>query len=232
MQKLRVAILQHSDQTPPGTCLDWLESQGHLAHVHHLHRGEDLPDLVKTDFIIILGGPMNVDDETIHPWLRAEKEILKSAIAKGLPCLGLCLGGQLLAQALGGSVSPNKHWEIGWKTIEFSNQKPPLQVFQFHQDQFSLPPGAERLATNEITLNQAFSFSDHVIGTQFHPESTAEWVRYCATDKVRPASGPYVDSTEAMISGLTHLPAMTAWFFELLTRLEDRAYKNLRKSLS
>ena len=224
-RSLSVAILQHSDRTPPGTCLDWLSGRSHDVTVHLLHRGDPLPDLEKTDWIIILGGPMNVDDVTEYPWLAQEKNLLKAAIEKQKICLGLCLGGQLLAQTLGGQVTPNKHWEVGWKNIDVQGRASPLRIFQFHQDQFSLPPGAERMATNQITLNQAFRYRDHVVGVQFHPEASDEWVRYCALDKARPEVGPFVDTTQEMIDGLRYRPAMTDWFFELLSELETRAYK-------
>jgi GMP synthase-like glutamine amidotransferase len=230
--KLNVAILQHSDQTPPGSCGEWIEMKGHQAKVYLLHRGDALPDLAATDLLIILGGPMNVDDLKAHPWLAAEKSLIKNAVADGKTCLGLCLGAQFLAQALGGKVEPNKHWEVGWKSVQIVGRDQPLKVFQLHQDHFGLPPGAERLATNEITENQAFRYGDHVVGTQFHPESSEDWVQGYALEKARKLKGPYVAPPETISEGLSHLPEMKAWFFELLTQLEDRTYKNLRKSLS
>ncbi len=221
MPQLNVAIFQHSEKTPAGTTLDWLKRCGHAVSITKLFAGEEPPDLAKIDWLIILGGPMNVDDVDIHPWLTREKAYIARAVNENKLCLGLCLGGQLLSQTLGGRVAKNKHWEIGWKKIDFEGRE--ITAFQFHQDCFTLPPGAQRLATNEITENQAFAYGRHVIGIQFHPESTDEWVRQLSQDPAHPGSGPYVDSGDEMIEGLHHLPKLTSWYHELLEKMEARA---------
>ena len=218
---MRIKIIRHTKGTPPGTILDWLATKGLKADVVNLHLGDRLPAVDDFDWVISLGGGMNVDEEEKHPFLREEKKLLKEAIVRGKTCLGLCLGGQMLSQVLGGKVVQHVHKEVGWHEVEVAGEKPVI-VFQWHQDTFSLPPGATRFATNSITENQGFRYGDHVVGVQFHPEASDWFVRDCANDKEWP-TGPYVQSKEEMLAGLeTHLPALTKWFFTLLDQLHAR----------
>jgi len=204
--------------------LDWLKLKNHSYSTVRLFEGESLPSLSETDWLIILGGPMNVDEVDQHPWLGEEKEFLRHAIAEGKTCLGLCLGGQLLAQALGATVRKNESWEAGWHTVQIgSNQIGSdfrLTVFQWHQDTFALPEGATRVATNRNCENQAFAYGDHVVGLQFHPEATEDWVRECLEDKEQP-SGPHAQKPEQMLENIIFIHPMRKWFFELLDRMES-----------
>jgi GMP synthase-like glutamine amidotransferase len=222
--KLNITVLQHSDNTPPGTLTAWLESRGHHVDIRLMHANSSLPNLRDTDWVIVLGGAMNVDDTIEFPWLIAEKAFLKSAVDEGKPCLGLCLGGQLLAQTLGGEVRKNATWEAGWFPVKFVDGST-VTVFQWHQDTFSLPHGAERLATNEITANQAFKFGEHVIGIQFHPESTREWVESFYDEDPYP-TGPYVQQPKELTAGADqHLAKMQNWFYEQLAEMEKTALR-------
>lgn len=231
-RKLTITILQHSDGTPPGTVTDWLRQKGYGVDVRLLHKGDALPSIEQTDWVIILGGAMNVDDTVEFPWLKDEKRFLKEAVDAGKSCLGLCLGGQLLAQTLGGTVRKNEHWEAGWFRVALTGDgksKDDLTVFQFHQDAFTLPPGAERFATNAITANQAFKYGEHVVGIQFHPETTLEWVKSFADEDPYP-TGPYVQSLKELLAGAAvHLDPMRAWFFSLLNEMEKAALQRPTK---
>ncbi len=225
---MKITILQHSNGTPPGTVLDWIKERGHQADVRRLQdtpAGQSLlPSLSETEFLIILGGPMNVDDVDKHPWLNDEKKFLRQAIEGNKPCVGLCLGGQLLAQTLGATVRKHKHWEVGWHSVQLNGGKKDLTVFQWHQDTFGLPEGAMRIATNSITENQGFRFRDHVVGLQFHPEATPEWVKECTEEEDYP-QGPYVQDEATVMAGLDHLPQLRRWFFELLDEVEKNAQR-------
>ena len=216
----RIVILQHSKDTPPGSTLEWLETKGYRADIRRLYAGDELPNSSDFDWLIILGGPMNVDDLREHPWLSKEKALLKQAITEKKSCLGLCLGGQLLAQVLGARVAPHSHWEVGWHQVQVDSMKD-LYVYQWHQDAFDLPSGAIRIASNSITRNQGFAFEEHVIGLQFHPEATEDWVKECSLETPFP-EGPYVQGPGPMLEGLVHLPAMKTWYFRLLDRMETR----------
>lgn len=217
--KIRIVILQNSEGTPPGSVIDWLESRGYRPDLRRLYSGDQLPKVEDFDWVMSLGGSMNVDETETHPWLALEKEFLREAIKLGKTCLGLCLGGQLLAQVLGAKVAPNKHWEVGWFPVRLSDGSS-IRVFQFHQDQFGLPQGARRIATNEITENQGFLFTDRVVGLQFHPEATETWIEECADERPYP-SGPFVQSPDELRTGTAlHLAEMRSWFFKLLEDLE------------
>ncbi len=219
--KLRIAILQQSEGTPPGSVFEWLTVRQHDQVLCRFQRGESPPDLNTVDMIIILGGPMNVDDLDLYPWLATEKTWLKQAVDTGKVCLGLCLGGQLLAQIMGGRVRQHTHWEVGWHSVTFTDGQK-LTVFQWHQDTFDLPPGARLLASNSITAHQAFSIGDKVVGLQFHPEATETWVKECSQETPYP-SGSYVQSPDLLLEGTRNIPAMKIWFFNLLDQLAAKA---------
>lgn len=217
-QLLNVHILQHSPDTPPGTVLEWLEVRDHAFTVHKLYQGDTLPDLANTDWVIVLGGPMNADDIANYPWLKDEKKFLNLAVLSRKPCLGLCLGGQLLSQVLGGKVQKNSHWEAGWFPVSIEGHGE-LMVFQFHEDTFSIPDGAKIFATNSITSNQMFKFGEHVVGIQFHPETTSHWVDSFLHESPYP-TGPYVQQPQELIAGKHHIQPMRNWFFKLLDHME------------
>jgi len=114
MASLRVHVLQHAESTPPGSVLDWLKAKGHAATVVRLFNGDSLPSVEETDWLILLGGGMNVDQTQEFPFLLEEKKLIQAALEKKITCLGLCLGGQLLAQSLGATVKLHAEWEVGW----------------------------------------------------------------------------------------------------------------------
>lgn len=223
MPALRVHVLEHAESTPPGTVLDWLKSKGHAATIVRLWNGDSLPAIEETDWLILLGGPMNVDQVDEYPWLAEEKLLLKAAVEKKIACLGLCLGGQLLAQALGGEVKKNTEWEAGWHTVHFGATAAPdsrLMVFEWHEDTFTLPPGAVRVATNRTSENQGFAFGDRVVGLQFHPEATEDWIRSKIEEGTVMPVGSHVQTREQIVDGLIFLTPLKKWFFDLLGRLE------------
>lgn len=182
---MRTLILQHTPEEKPGTLELWLEQARFPYHVHHFYReGAEAPTMAAYDWLIVLGGPMNVDDEDKHPWLRAEKQFIGAWLKAEKPYLGICLGGQLLAQALGGSVTKNEQREIGFHAVERTGKDHPalrrwpqdFTVFQWHEDRFSLPEGCKSLLTSPACEHQAFAKDERTFGFQFHPESTAEWI--------------------------------------------------------
>jgi GMP synthase (glutamine-hydrolysing) len=220
MASLRVHVLQQTESTPPGSVMDWLKARGHAATVVRLFSGDSLPTIDETDWLIICGGEMNVDEVAKYPFLAEEKALIAQAIARKKTCLGLCLGGQLLAQSLGAAVTVNPDWEIGWHTVHFGQTGGErLMVFQWHRDTFALPEGAIRVATNRVTENQGFAFGDNIVGLQFHPEATEEWVTECANEPEFPP-GAHVQTKEQILEGMIFLTPLRKWFFDLLQRLE------------
>jgi GMP synthase (glutamine-hydrolysing) len=142
-----------------------------------------LPQTMTCDLLVVLGGPIGVYDASDYPFLTAEIESIKQRLAAQKPVLGICLGAQLMAAALGARVYPGKRGaEIGWFPLLPAEPSPDwfaplladgLRLFHWHGDTFDLPAGAHRWAATELYENQAFSFGNFALGLQFHPEVTA-----------------------------------------------------------
>jgi GMP synthase (glutamine-hydrolysing) len=143
-----------------------------------------LPQTESCDLLVVLGGPIGVYDQQDYPFLKDEIACIGERLFARKPTLGICLGAQLMAAALGARVYPGQHGaEIGWSPLQANpNANPPewfaplltsgLFVFHWHGDTFDLPPGAVHLAKTEIYANQAFAIGDYALGLQFHPEVT------------------------------------------------------------
>jgi len=177
---MNVHILQHVAFEGIGSIDTWLNQRNANISYTRFYESIDLPALSKIDLIIIMGGPMSVHDELEFPWLVEEKRFLREAIRAGIPMLGICLGAQLLASALGAEIYKNSQKEIGWfdiTNVQNSNvfQFPDaISVFHWHGETFTLPEGAVQLARSAACEQQAFQFNDNVIGLQFHLETTPE----------------------------------------------------------
>jgi GMP synthase (glutamine-hydrolysing) len=139
-------------------------------------------DPLEPDLLVILGGPIGAHDEDRFPFLRQELELLEARLAAPRPTLGICLGAQLLARALGATVQPGPV-ELGWKPLSLTaaGRSSPLrhlkpdntQVLHWHGDTFDLPAGTEHWAATDTCAHQAFAYGSHTLGLQFHPEVTA-----------------------------------------------------------
>jgi GMP synthase (glutamine-hydrolysing) len=176
--------LQHVPYEGPGLIAAEADRRGTPLSVCHLYRGDRLPapdDLEELDGLVVMGGPMGVGDTAAHPYLAGEIELLAAATAAGIPVLGVCLGAQLLAAALGANVYRGEQPEIGQGTVSLTAGgradsvlgaagQDELPVVHWHQDTFDLPPGAVRLAGSELYPNQAFRAGGHTYGLQFHVE--------------------------------------------------------------
>jgi GMP synthase-like glutamine amidotransferase len=178
-----ILIVAHDTPFPSGT-LRTLLLRRSLAHrTLRLHLGDPIPnDVRRFKAIISLGGAMRADDEQQFPFIHDEISLLRSAVVAGVPVLGISLGARILARALGGAVRRAPVAERGWSNIRltpagqrdtlFAGLSSPLQAFHWHEEAFSLPPGAELLATTDACRNQAFRFA-MAWGVQFHPEIDA-----------------------------------------------------------
>jgi GMP synthase (glutamine-hydrolysing) len=142
--------------------------------------GQALPDHDEVAGALVMGGPMNVDETDRHPALASEREWLAEAVAREMPVLGICLGAQLLARALGAEVRPGPRPELGFAPVEIGDPEDPVlgglapgaEVLHWHGDVFDLPEGAEPLAWSSLTEHQAFRFAN-AWGVLFHPEADA-----------------------------------------------------------
>ncbi len=178
---MRAHYLQHVPFEGLGSIESWLQNAGYEISCTRFFDAGTLPAVKDIDFLVAMGGPMSVNDETEHPWLVDEKEFVRNAIHAGKPVLGICLGAQLIASAMGAKVFPNRVKEIGWFPIEavryesnstFQFPKE-VEVFHWHGETFDLPDGAVHLAKSKGCINQAFQIRSNVIGLQFHLETTA-----------------------------------------------------------
>jgi GMP synthase (glutamine-hydrolysing) len=177
-----VLVCQHVAVEPLGTLDALLRARRvRIRYVNFARTPHARPQLDGYDALVVLGGPMNVDEQDRHPHLAVEAELLREAVARDLPVLGICLGAQLLAHALGAHVGRNPVKEHGWYPLALTDAgraDPVLaqwaghQVCQWHGDTFELPPGAELLATGDTCRHQAFRVG-RAYGVQFHPEVDA-----------------------------------------------------------
>lgn len=204
-----VHILQHVPFEGLGSIETWLRTAGCDITRTPFFETTDLPPSDEVDFLIIMGGPMSVNDEGEFPWLIDEKRFIRGCIERGKSVLGICLGAQLIANALGARVYRNPEKEIGWFPIQAlpSNEgeifrfPSPIKVFHWHGETFDLPAGAVHLARSEGCENQAFQIGRSVIGLQFHLETTPETAReiigHCRNELTPSA---YVQSEATMLS--------------------------------
>lgn len=187
-------VLQHSPTESLARLGGWLSGAGMLLDVRTPYDGSALPGLAGFAGVVVMGGSMGAYDDTDAPWLPATRDLLRDAVAAGVPVLGVCLGGQLLAGALGGKVRPGDEGpEIGPALVAkrdvavgdplFGPTPFTPDVLQWHWDEIvTLPEGAVLLASSPRYPNQAFRFGETAWGLQFHIETTADLVRSWAEE--------------------------------------------------
>jgi GMP synthase (glutamine-hydrolysing) len=181
---MRIHYLQHVPFEGLGYIAGWAEKTGHPVSRTRLFEGENPPDQDVFEMLVVMGGPMGVDDVSQYAWLTPEKRFIEQAIHAGKKVLGICLGAQLIAQVLGARVYKNKEKEIGWYPVTATEAAgrsamgmifpETFHAFHWHGDTFDLPSGAVHLAQSEACRHQAFSYGDNTLGLQFHLESTRE----------------------------------------------------------
>jgi len=180
---MRAQILQHVPFESPGSILTALEALGAEVGLTRLYAGDRLEQWPGLDLLVVMGGPMSVNDEAEFPWLVEEKALVANTIAAGRAVLGVCLGAQIIASALECRVFKNAASEIGWFPIQVTEAGGARgldltePVFHWHGETFDLPVGAELLASSEGCVNQAFSIGPRVLGLQFHLEVTPKDLR-------------------------------------------------------
>lgn len=226
---MTVEVLQHVPFEGPGAIEAWARARGHGLSVTRLDRGEIPGGSGEAAALVVMGGPMGVHDEGDHPWLRREKRLIAETVARGGRVLGICLGAQLIADALGARVYASGRQEIGWWPIDwtpaarssrlFAGMPPRLDVFHWHGDTFDLPSGAIHLASSPACTNQAFALGDRVIGLQYHLEVTGEGVEDLVHNAAADlAAGPYVQAEAVIRAGVTRCASLHRLLFEVLDR--------------
>lgn len=208
---MRVHWLQHADFEDLGCIAPALAQRGETVTHTRLYAGGTLPAVEAFDALIVMGGPMNIYEYDAHPWLKPEKALIRKAIVQGKHVLGICLGSQLIADALGGPVTRNAHTEIGWLPVMlnaagraskfFAGVPERFTAFHWHGDTFAIPPQAQNLMASEGCAHQALEYGERVVGIQFHLEVTAANAREWFVHE-RPQPARYVQDADAILTDL------------------------------
>jgi len=236
---MKLLVLQHLEVEHPGVFRDFLREDGFSWHTVELDKGETIPDLEPFDAMMVMGGPQDTWQEDQFPWLKPEKAAIRRFVADmGRPYLGLCLGHQLLADALGGTVGPGSKPEVGALRIMqtedgkrdplFQGVPDPIDVLQWHGAEVKvLPPGAVKLARSEICEVQAFRYGSRAYGLQAHVEATRDTVADWA------AIPEYARALEATLGpgSVERLAAEVAGLLPTYTSVARTLYTNFKKLL-
>jgi GMP synthase-like glutamine amidotransferase len=214
-----VAIFRHHPLEGPGYLATYLDFRSVPWRFVEVDAGESLPSEA-TQFagLVFMGGPMSVNDDL--PWIEPALELIRQAVTENIPVLGHCLGGQLMAKALGGSVSRNPVKQIGWGEIQVANtpaarawfgELPAFEAFHWHGETFTVPEKAALVLSDGYCENQAFALGKH-LALQCHVEMTEEMVKaWCSNGatEIATSPGPAIQSVEAIQSRLSQrLPAL------------------------
>ena len=231
---MHIHYLQHVPFEGLGSIEGELTGRGHQLTSTQLYKDEPLPAADNIDWLIIMGGPMGIFDESEYPWLQQEKDFIRQVIEAGKIVLGICLGAQLIAAALGAKVYKNRYREIGWFNI---NRHPaagdtllasaiPVQaeVFHWHGDTFDIPAGAKPLAFSVACPNQGFILDNRVVGFQFHLETTPETaqllIKHCRDEL---DGSPYVQTERELLADPRKFMQINQIMAKILDTLEKQA---------
>jgi len=236
-------VLQHVGHEPLGTLNPMLKEAGFRIRYVNFGRHPGLePSLDGYNGLILLGGPMGVYEAGRHPHLKVELKLIEEAIRRNIPVLGICLGAQLIAAALGARVYRAPGWELGWCDLQltdagrkhrlFETYGKSEKIFQLHQDTFDLPRTAHHLAQSDLCAGQAFHYGEKVFGLQFHLEADRpmilRWIQRPENRQIIEQSGGVADvaaieaDTESFIGRSLELSRHTFGRFIDIFQLPER----------
>jgi GMP synthase-like glutamine amidotransferase len=214
-----VAIFRHHPLEGPGYLATYLDFRSIPWRLIEVDAGESLPsEAARFAGLVFMGGPMSVNDDL--PWIEQALELIRQAVTENIPVLGHCLGGQLMAKALGGSVSRSPVKQIGWGEVQVANtpsarawfgELPAFEVFHWHGETFTIPERAALVLSDGYCKNQAFTLDKH-LALQCHVEMTEEMVKaWCSNGaaEIDASPGPAIQSVEEIQRRLhERLPAL------------------------
>jgi GMP synthase-like glutamine amidotransferase len=233
MNRLRIHHFQHVPFEGLGSIEEWISVSGHALASTRFFENAKFPEISDFDWLIIMGGPMSVNDEEKYPWLADEKQFIRQAVTAGKKVIGICLGSQLVSVALGARVYQNKEKEIGWFDIElshdarsdnlFSGLGNRLKTFHWHGDTFDLPEKAIHIASSEGTRNQAYIYNGRVLALQFHLEPTLSSLQQMIDNGRNELSkGKYVQTEREILRNKKLIESNKKVLFKILERLAEQ----------
>lgn len=236
---MRIHWLQHVPFEGLGSISRWADRNGCLVAGSRLFAGDALPPISTFDLLVVMGGPMSVNDDMAHPWLKDEKRFITRAMDAGKMVLGICLGAQLIASTAGARIYPNDRKEIGWFPVERTEAARQTavgctlakraEVFHWHGETFTLPHGAVHLARSRAFDHQAFALGDRIVGLQYHLETTLQSAKalidHCRHELV---DAPFVQTESEIRSRPDRFPLLNAE----MKRLLDYFYSSHERAIS
>lgn len=229
---MRIHSLQHVPFEDIGSMAHDFAARAWPVTTTHWYRGDTAPNAHSFDALIVMGGPMGIYDEAIHPWLADEKHLIAEAINAGKIVVGICLGAQLIADVLGGQVTRNPHKEIGWLPLQIMPEASthPIarilekypQVFHWHGDTFAIPANALHIARSEGCLNQAYVVNNQIYGFQFHLETTPASARALIENCADDIDGSrYTQAAEFMLADAKNFAEINRAMSEVIAHIFD-----------
>ncbi len=199
---MRINVLQHTPNEGPGSIQAWSHKNGHTMFVYHPYQFHVMPSVDETDMLVILGGPMSVNDNL--PWLNEERDLIKQLIERNVPIFGACLGAQQIAKALGSKVFQGSVKEVGWAPVYRQSEIIPgipdkLMALHWHQEVFDIPKEAQLLFSSDHVKNQGFVINHRIVGLQFHFEPEADNVAEMVVNDGSYAKGSILKQTPQQI---------------------------------
>jgi GMP synthase-like glutamine amidotransferase len=229
---MKIHYLQHVPFENLGNIQKWAENRNYSITKTLLYKDPKYPPLSDFDWLIIMGGSMNVNEEKRYSWLVEEKIFIRKAIDAGKIVLGICFGAQLIADILGGKVYKGIHKEIGWFEVNLTDEgiNSPIfegipekfTAFHWHGDTFNLPQQTLRTVQNQLYANQAFNYRDHVICLQFHLEMNKECIKLlienCGNELI---DEKYIQTSKSELLYIKYIHETYSLLQKLLNNIEN-----------
>lgn len=196
---MRINIIQHTPNERPGSILDWAHDRNHDVYIYHPYQFGYLPKVDETDMLVIMGGPMSVNDDV--DWIEFERDLIKELAQRDVPMFGACFGAQQLSKAFGGKITTSPVKEVGWAPVYLKSDvidgiPVELTAMHWHGETFEIPDNAELLFSSELLSNQGFVIGHRIVGLQFHFELQTDNVREIVTNDFNYIDGSIFKQTK------------------------------------